>query len=205
MPESPEIRVQTGKGADGKPSYATCTFRHEVVPDPVATRETGKPSFQKILLVRIKYPGSLDTLDKELRRYAQDGSVQSEDAAALRIYGEAAGAFERNESDVQAGTPLGVLNLDPVTEALLHAHGVRTVEALADVPDSNLDAFGNGSRATRQKGIDFLAGQDAGAGRAKAEAEAKALRDELVAAQQDRDAMRAELAALKAQVEKAKR
>lgn len=200
MAESPDIRIQTAPG-----SFVTASFRHEVQPDPAATRDTGKPAFQKVLLVRIKFPGSLDALDKELRRYAPGGSVQSQDDAALKVYGAAAEAFERNESTVQGGTPLGVLNLDPVVEALLNAHGVRTVEVLADVPDSNLDAFGNGSRATRQKAIDFLAGQDAGADRAKAEAEAKALREELVAAQQDRDAMRAELAAFKAQVEKAKR
>lgn len=196
--ESPIIRVPDGEMTNevGQrvPAYRFVSFRHEAVENPSSSAAEGRKVFDRLLIMRFYLPGSKDTVDRELKRWrGGQGPGEISDYAAWERYAEYAEKFERATGELQAGTPLSVLNLDVVAEAELRTVSIATVEALAAVPDGNLRGL-TGGRDLRARAQRFLDAQANEAPRLKAEAEA-------AEAKQREEELRAELREMKAQLD----
>lgn len=196
--ESPIIRVPDGVEVNALgvevTAYQLVSFRYEALENPAASARAGRKVFDRILMLRTHYAGSRDTLDRGLKRYGDDGTVDILDMVLWDKFGEIAAKYEANTEALQSGTPLGVLNLDVAAEATLRAVAVTTIEALAAVPDAQLRNLGNGGRELRERARNYLAAVDSAAPLAKAEAERDAARAEAEALRDEVKALRAELA-----------
>lgn len=201
--ETPILRVPDGSTFDAGgrevPAYQYVSLRYEAVENPAASAREGRKIFDRVLYVRSHFLGSSDTLDREAMRWrGGEGEPEISDEALVARFATAIEAFRKNVAAAEAGTPLAVLNLDVAREAELRALAVTTVEALAEVPDGQLRKLGAEARALRDRAVRFLSASSDNAPLLKAEAEAKAHREEAAALRDEVAALRAELAAARA-------
>jgi hypothetical protein len=168
----------------------------------IASDKTGKPVYDKTLVVRHIYPGSHDYLDVVVKRYPHGGGEPIiEDNIRLSRYAEIIDRFEKKQKLTEVGTPLAALNLDPATIANLQAASVETVEALAEVPDNHLDSLGHGARALRERAKTLFAIRDDNAPLEQLRAENNTLRDQLTAVKQELKEANAKLVEARSELE----
>lgn len=120
------------------------------------SEQEGRPIFEDREFVRIFIPGDAHTdLVKRVTDVERDR------------FPEAYAAFKRGLSDEQvSGTPLSLLPwLLPSQVKQMQALNIRTVEHLASLSDTNLQAVGIGARELKAKAAAYL---DAAAGGAEA-------------------------------------
>jgi hypothetical protein len=211
---SPTFRVQVGTdphsevvGPSLQPRQPDTHFirlKWDSAFNQTASDKTGKPVYDKTLMVRHVYPGSGDYLDVVVKRWpAGGGEPVIEDNVRLSRYAEIIGKFEAKAKLAATGTPLAAMNLDPATIANLTARNVETVEALAEVPDSNLDALGHGARALRERAKTLFAIRDDNAPLEQLRAENNTLRDQLTAVKDELKEANAKLVEARSEIEAA--
>jgi hypothetical protein len=143
-------------------------FTWETVEDEVASAEAGRPIYKQREFIEIIVPGDPDNRPK---RAVRDGDA--------KMYPAAWKAFQAAQVEVTVGTPLEVWPLMTRSAVLELAHfRIRTVEQLAEVPDSGLEALGPHG-ALRAQARDWLALAGGVAPLHAARAEAEALRKEV--------------------------
>jgi hypothetical protein len=178
-----------------RPTHRFVSFRYEAVENEAKSRATGRRAFERALFMRLHYPGSKDTLDRELLRYPDGGGdyiIQEPDQ--WLVFRDVAEKWMEKQDEAAAGTPLALLNLNVAEIAALKAAGIGSVEMLAALPDGGLRVVEN-ARALRDKATRYVDAASDGAPLAKAEADAAAARDEAKALRQELAEMRAMLAA----------
>jgi hypothetical protein len=106
----------------------------------------GRPIFEPREYVEILCPGDKDTIiDRPVRKLDR------------YVWREKYLAFKRNETQETPGTPLTEWEgVTPERAKELEYFRIRTVEQLADVPDSNLGNLGHTARAERDKAKGYL-------------------------------------------------
>ena len=216
MDLSPVMRVAVGAdpnsmlvSAGGSRAQAqdhhTIQLRWDAQHAGAASEAAGRPVYDRVLIVRLFYTGTQDTLDVELKRFPSDGgSPVVTDAKRVELYGAAVRQFEANGEALTTGTPLAVINLDPATVANLGALNIGTVEQLAEVPDSALDALRAGGRGFRERARAYLEATNGAAPLAKIAAENESLRADLAETQQQLAELVADSKAAKAAAKAAK-
>lgn len=138
-------------------------FLSEPQQNEAKTKEAGRPIFDDVEICEIRLPGSTDLVREVVS-----------DAHRNRFRRQYAAFRQGNDQDSASGTPLAAWPL--MTRAQVEEakyFGVRTVEALAQTPDSGMQKLGAGWLAFRTKARDWLEAAQKGAVAAK-------LRDELL-------------------------
>lgn len=158
-------------------------FSLEARPDKERAAKDGRPVMKDVEYIRIMVPGNSNGIvhrpvtDEDRRKYAK----QYED-------------WKRNAENPVVGQPLREWPpLRPSEVAHLVHNNVRTVEELAAVSDTNIQALGPGYLTLRQKARDFLA-------MAKDSAFAAELREQLEDARRQLEATQRQLAEAQAEL-----
>src|SRR6202051_5174670 len=111
-------------------------FFRRAVHNPAKSRETGKPSFEDQVFVRVHPPGE--------RLNIVERPAKGDDA---RRWPNQWAQFHQNKDQIPEGTPIGLLYPDkPAVEATLRACGVFTIEQCADLSGHAIDNVGMGSQ-----------------------------------------------------------
>lgn len=157
--------------SDNKNVYAS--FFTEAVEMPFKSKEAGRPIFEDREFVRILIGGDAKS---EIVRVVEDEDRKRFSNEYRRFKDTDAG-----EDGQLSGTPLAQWPImRPAQIRELAAQNVKTVEQLAEVPDSSLQNFGIGSLDLRNKARAYLLAAKDGAMVLKMQADL-ALRDEKIA------------------------
>jgi hypothetical protein len=168
-----------------RPTNKYVSFRFEAMESPAASRAQGRKVFDRVLMMRNHYPGSRDTLDRELLRFREGSDAPTVvDEDLWPEYRAVAESWMDKQGAAANGTPLALLNFDVAQIAELRAAGLGSVEMLAEVPDSALRNF-PGARGMRDRATAYLDAQKGAAPLAKVQAENDAMRAELEALRQE--------------------
>lgn len=125
------------------------TFYDEAVQDKAATIEQGFPVFNDALYVRIQVPNSTDCVP----RPANDADKQR--------FPKSWKAYETGKEPADEGFPIEEWNGLSVSERkVCDANQIKTVEMLAEIPDSNIQRLGPGGQGMKSRAQKFLKGYD---------------------------------------------
>jgi hypothetical protein len=154
--------------ADGN----ACSFWWDTAKNEVASKSAGRAIHDKVLMMKIFKPGDRDSQPHFMvERHFSDGSkklfngeTKGPNGQMLRgpwreIMADQLKAWEMQTGDAGAlnGTPLAELQvIDIAMAANLKAIGIHTLEALAEVPDSQLHNIGHNGRVLRDQAKNFL-------------------------------------------------
>jgi len=157
-----------------RPPYISFEIRQ--VEDRAASQAAGHYVARDVDFVSITRPGSRDSLDKEAlvwlsecREKARQKQMPQEWYNAFKT---AYDAWKLGEELPETGTPIkGWPVMSPAAQKTLIAAGIRTVEDLAEIPESDFSAIGTGALAYKQKAKAWLQAAE-GTGKAAAQIEA---------------------------------
>jgi hypothetical protein len=151
-------------------------FSIRALPDDAQTATAGRPIYRDAEFIKIIIPGSRDTIEREVQEHDK------------RRFPKQWLAFKAGGDQVSAsGTPLSAWPLVTRSQVEEFVHfGVKTVEQLAGMSDTNLQGF-MGGQGLRQRARDFM---EAAAGAAP-----------LVAVRAELEKRDAEVASLRAMIE----
>lgn len=135
--ESPMMKAQEGD------SIVIVQFKWEGVQNTKATEENGRPIFDDVLKVYISTPGSKNqtaTHEVERRFWTPDGEKPRirENQQIKQRFREQLRAWQDNNAEELAGTPLRELGISAAQVEECKAAGIHTVETLAGLSDTNL-------------------------------------------------------------------
>lgn len=152
------------------------TVKHEA-----KSLEAGRPIFDEREFVRIKFPGDKH---RELVAPANQSSVRNpqnnEWLTYIDRFPEHYAAFKRNQQYFGEGTPIDEAPfLSNAEKAELKAFNVHTLEALAGMPDTNLNKFGMGARKMQDQAKAYIAKATDSALETRLAADNAGLRDQL--------------------------
>lgn len=173
---NPMLALDTSQSVNRyeKDSKLLVQFHTKAVLNPVKSTEAGRPIYDGKDYIKIYTPGSqLSVIDAPVT----DGNY-------LQRFGKRYEEWKQSRQNIQSGTPLEMWpqmlsNVTLIAE--LKASHVHTVEQLADLPDSAVQKLMGGIELRRRAG-EYLATAKAGA------------------ADAEKEQMKAELEALKAQM-----
>lgn len=136
----------------------------------------GRPIYKQVPYVEILTPGDKDNI--------VDRPVRGLDR---HFWPNKWRAFIHGQSQESVGTPLALCGISPERIEELAHFKIKTVEALAQVSDGNLQTLGIGVRGERQKALDYLATM-------KGNAPVAALRSENEQMKSEMEALRKQMA-----------
>lgn len=179
-----------------RPPYVS--FEVRPVEDRAASEKAGHYVSRDVDFVSITRPGSRDSLDKEalvwLAECREKARLKQMPQEWYVAFKGAYDAWKEGEELPEQGTPIkGWPVLSPGAQRTLIAAGIRTVEDLAELPDSEFSAVGTGAMGYKQKAKAWLVAAE-GTGKAAAQIEALTVQvAELVALTKSQAAALAEL------------
>jgi hypothetical protein len=142
-----------------------------------ASEEAGRPIYKDVPYIWIRFPG--DRTREVKRRVDTKGKNGYPDQDR---FPRQWAAFQRGQQDVQEGTPLEQWSAISRSTALTYkGMNIFTVENLAAVNDSSLQAMGHGAREMRDKAIAWLKSSEDGAEAMRLAAENKRKDDRIEA------------------------
>ncbi len=169
----------------------TVQFSQHAVQNEVASNQMGRAMFDKILRIHISVPGQKDVQSYEVdREYAEGWKHPNPDLAngrkneaIYKRFGKYIEEYKRNSSVIAtSGMPIEKWPMVDVRQcAMLKSLGVHTVEALAEITDSNIANLGMGGRDLVRKAKDWLQSAQNSATATKMAAEKRVMEDRLSA------------------------
>lgn len=164
-------------------------FYVEAIEDPEETIKQGRPIFKDVEMTSIRIIGDQKTHVVRPVDLKGSGSAPPDNIRWPHQWA----AFKNKQIVTQVGTP--ITEWPPVSKSQamnLKALNIHTVEALAQVSDTNLGNIGIGARDLRDKAIAFLDQAKDGSGIVKLQEENKELRTKIEALQNQMAAFMAE-------------
>lgn len=144
---------EAGFGAVGDDSKVWAEFRMHPVIDGVASKEAGRTIKKDVPHIKIIQPG-------ESRLSVYDQPATNEDIARFPRQWE---AFKAGQDQGVQGSPLSLLFPEsPAIVENLKSVGIRTIEQLANLPDTGLQNVGMGARGWKDKAVTYLAAAEKG-------------------------------------------
>ena len=143
-----------------RPPYVM--FERRPVEDRAASSKEGHYVSKDVDFAIITRPGSRDTVEKEaipwLAELATKARAKSIPESWATGFKDSYNAWKKGEELPESGTPIkGWQMLGPSAQKdLIHA-GIRTVEDLANLPDSEIGQIGTGAISFKQKAVAWLA------------------------------------------------
>jgi|SRR6478736_27961 len=151
---------------NNRPPYVT--FERRAVEDRSKSLESGQYSSMDVDFAIITRPGSKDDLHKEAGPWLEEMKLKARKQEIPQEWATHFSAlykaFLEGEELPTTGTPLKTWPvINPAALKDLLKNGIRTVEDLADLPDSDLPTIGMGAVALKQKAKAWLlAAKDTG-------------------------------------------
>jgi hypothetical protein len=150
-----------------RPPYVAWEYRP--VEDRAASIEKGHYATKDVAFAVITRPGSRDSLDKEAETWLAELSMRARKnefrSDWLQALQQSYQFWKTGEEAPVSGTPIrGWQVLSPSAQKELIGLGIRTVEDLAALPDSELNPIGTGAVSYKQKARAWL---DAASGNGK--------------------------------------
>lgn len=128
--------------------------------NPFQTEQRGIPTFDEVIMVEVITPGATGSSPvHEVERVFFDKNVPPRRGARYEAYASQIEDFKKREGDEAgaAGTPLKEWpEISRSLAATLRAQNIFTVEALAGVADSRLNAIGPEGRVWREKARAYI-------------------------------------------------
>jgi len=151
-------------------------FRNGIVKNNVKSAEAGRPIFDDVELVDVRYPGTRDygTYPATERSHWDVDQFTGEQRPVTYAerFSKQYQQFKANQQQTKSGTPLDYLTfLTEGKRAELRAQNIYTAEALAIIDGAELKNLGPGGREMKNKTIEFLANSSEAARITKLEAE----------------------------------
>lgn len=143
-----------------RPPYVA--FERRAVEDRAQTNAAGHYVSKDVDFVVLTRPGSRDTVEKEVSVWLKESEVnvknQRMPAPWLTLFREAYAQWKAGETLPENGTPIkGWPILSPAAQKDLLAAGVRTVEDLAEIPDTDLQGICMGALGYKARAKSWLA------------------------------------------------
>jgi hypothetical protein len=156
-------------------------FRSGTVNNPAKSAEAGRPIFDDVELVEVRYPGSRDygVFYATARSHWDVDQFTGEQRAVTYAerFSKQYQQFKANQQQTKSGTPLDYLTfLTEGKRAELRAQNIYTAEALATIDGAELKNLGPGGREWKNKTIEFLENSSEAARITKLEAELELLK-----------------------------
>jgi hypothetical protein len=151
-------------------------FRNGTVKNNVKSVEAGRPIFDDVELVELRYPGTRDygVYPATERSHWDIDEFTGEQRAVTfaERFSKQYQQFRANQQQTKSGTPLDYLIfLTEGKRAELRALNIYTAEALATVDGAELKNLGPGGREMKNKTIEYLENSNEAAKISKLEAE----------------------------------
>jgi hypothetical protein len=179
---------------------AVAVFKYLPLPNPLKTAAEGRPVFDDVEVVEIRFPGSRNY--QPYPAHAQSHVAEDPITGSYRpvTYAERFRRqyeqFKAHAAQTKTGTPLAYVPfLTDARRAELQAQNIYTIEALAAIEGFELKNLGYQGRELKNKAIEFIADRKSAAPSIAMQAELEAQRAEL-------EVLRADNAALKASTER---
>jgi hypothetical protein len=140
---------------------AVALFKQYAKPNELKTREAGRPIFDDIEIVEIRFPGMKDIKVYPATEFSH-WDVDPETGAQIKVtYAERFALqyrqFKARAHQTKSGTPLDhALFLTEAKRAELRAQNVYTVEALAIVDGQELKNLGPGGRELKNAALEYI-------------------------------------------------
>lgn len=160
-------------------------FYWKAVHHPAKSQAAGCPVYEDHVYVKIQEPGE--------RLTQIDRPVRPEDK---RVWAIQWNQFQQNQDQLPDGTPIGLLYPEkPSVVHMLAAHGVHTVQQLANLSANAIDTIGMGAQHYVNDAQKYIKSAEAGAGTVQ-------LRKEIEAKDRDIKILRSQLESLKNEVDR---
>jgi len=170
---------------DNKP-HLHVEFFHDKAENKRKTAELGRPIFDDVEKVRIKFAG--DKHNIHVAPAHSPGQMRDEHTNRRLTYAEQFpehyAAFKKNEQFVGSGTPLSELSFITVAKkAELEAANIHTAEALAGMDGAFLKKLGMGARELKEQAEAYLAKAAGSSIETRLAGENAALKDQMASMQ----------------------
>jgi hypothetical protein len=174
-------------------------FKHWAQPNPAKTAQAGRPMYDDIEIVEIRFPGSRAMSVFPAQAFSH-WAVDPNSGGQIKVsYAE---RFERQYRQFQmhaqqtkTGTPLEFAPfLTEARRAEMKALNIYTVEALCDIDGIELKNLGQGGRELKNAAQEYVASARNGAVSTQVQAELEALRARNQALEDDVSALKARAA-----------
>ena len=178
-------------------------FKNHAVPNDAKTAKEGRPIFDDIEVVEIRYPGSRNVSvfpAEAVSHWKNDPytGTQTQVTYAERFKRQYM-QFKEHAHQTKSGTPLDYAPFLTVGKrAELRAQNIYTVEALAAIDGLELKNLGFGGREMKNNAVEYLAASRDRAPELQTKAEMEAMRARTAILEEDLEAAKAALAAAKA-------
>ncbi len=155
-------------------------FFHDQKENPAKTREAGRPIFDPVEMVKIRYAGDTKNVHvapaHEQFKLGDDGAH----VTYAQEFPEHYAAFKKDSEILESGTPINEPAFITATKAReLKAINIHTVEALASLNQSGIKRLGMGGQSLVEQAKQCLEGAAAGALTAKMAEENTALQKQI--------------------------
>jgi hypothetical protein len=178
-------------------------FKNWAQPNPAKTAQAGRPMYDDVEIVEIRFPGSRAVSVFPATAFSH-WAIDPNNGGQIKVsYAE---RFERqyrqfkmHAQQTKTGTPLEHAPfLTEARRAEMKALNIYTVEALADVDGQELKNLGHGGRELKNAAIEYIASARTGANTTQLQAELEALRAKNQALEDDVTALKQKAAAVPA-------
>jgi hypothetical protein len=156
-------------------------FRNDIVKNPGKSIEAGRPIFDDVEVVELRYPGSKNISVFPAMEQSHWDEDEINGGQRVFTYAERFARqyqqFKAHQQQTKAGTPLDYLPfLTEAKRAELRALNIYTVEALTIIDGPELKNLGPGGRDMKNQAIAFMESSSEGARLTKLEAELETMR-----------------------------
>jgi len=171
-------------------------FKMLPVLNPTKTAQEGRPIFDDIEVVEIRFPGSRNyqpfPVHSESHKVDDPYTGASRSVTYAERFRKQYEQFKAHEMQTKSGTPLAYVPfLTEARRAELHAQNIYTVEALAAVEGFELKSLGYQGRDLKNKAIEYISERKNAAPDMQMQAELEALRARNQALEDDVAALKA--------------
>lgn len=143
-------------------ALTTARFKIHPVPNLEQTKKQGRPIFDEIEVVEIKFAGNKQTVAVYPAHAIADRAIDQETGETIERtyamkYNDQYRAFKSGNPQASAGTQLDSVEfMSPGKVLELKALGITTVEALAALGGANLKQLGMAGPELQRKAVEFI-------------------------------------------------
>jgi hypothetical protein len=172
-------------------------FRDFAVKDEAASAKAGRPIFNDMEIVELRFPGTKNWAAYPAASFSH-WSVDPQTGDQVKMtYAERFSRqyrqFKAHSTQTKSGTPTSHAPfLTEARRAELRAQNIYTVEALAAIDGQELKNLGPGGREMKHAAMEYIAESQSGAVNTQMQAELEAMRAKYQAMEEDMAALRAQ-------------
>jgi hypothetical protein len=181
-------------------------FRNDPQPNKVKSDREGRPVFDDVEVVDVRYPGSRNYGTypaNQMSCWITDPySGEQRPITYAERFQRQYRQFKEHQAQTKSGTPLDYAGfLTEAKRAELRAQNIYTVEVLAEIEGAELKNLGPGGREFKDRAAQYIANGRSNVPNLELKAEVEALRASMQVLEDDNTALKARLTSPEAQFE----